>query len=151
MTTAATGVVDRHRHRRLAAVSLTTAVLLSAGCVHYPTVEELGGIQFKAENARAVRKAGAAECYLDLNSTGKYPDVLRGAVSAVAKRAVIIGPGDQPVERLDILPQTRFPFSPGGYRVVLTELTHPLQPGEIIIITLMFERYGAFGIITVVQ
>jgi periplasmic copper chaperone A len=40
---------------------------------------------------------------------------------------------------------------PDGPHVVLSGLTRPLVPGESIIVTLVFEKSGGIGVITVVE
>jgi hypothetical protein len=42
-------------------------------------------------------------------------------------------------------------FEEKGPRIVLTDLTRTLLPGEVIIVTLLFQKSGALGLITVVE
>jgi len=139
------------RPRRGWAALLALLALVAAGCVYYPTVFDAGGVRLHPRHGRAVRQADRAEVYLELASTGKYGDVLTGVLAPVAGRAELVGPGGAPVARLEIPGETVLRFGPGGYRVVLADLKRPLAPGETFIVTLLFEKSGGIGVITVVE
>jgi copper(I)-binding protein len=40
---------------------------------------------------------------------------------------------------------------PGGERVALSELTRDLKTGEVVIVTLFFEKSGALGVVSPVE
>jgi len=42
-------------------------------------------------------------------------------------------------------------LAPGAARIVLSELTRELQPGEVVIVTLVFQKAGAIGVISPVE
>jgi periplasmic copper chaperone A len=132
------------RRFRVAAVTLLALVL--AGCVHYPSVENIGGIRIVPRNGRAVRQADGALVYMELHSTGKFGDAVMTAFSPVAREAQLVPPG-----RMEVPGTTVVTLAPEGPHVVLSGLTRPLVPGESIIVTLIFEKSGGVGVITVVE
>ncbi len=126
---------------------------LAAGCTYYPTAPDVGGVRLQPEKGRAVRSPSANEAvvYFDLNSTGKYGDVLVGAEAPVARRAELRSPSGRQVSEIDIPGQSVLKFDKDGPRIVLSDLTRTLTPGEVIIVTVYFQKSGAIGIITVVE
>ena len=139
----------RGRRRRALVVLLLGAALLG-GCVYFPSVREVGGVRFKPERGRLVRDGDGAVFYAELASTGKYGDTLLGASLPVARRARLLSAGG-PVDRLEVPGESLFVFGPGGPRVEFAELTRPLAPGEVLIVTLSFAKYGNLGVISVVE
>jgi copper(I)-binding protein len=133
------------------AAALAVVLLLTAGCVNYPTVMDAGGPRLRPDKGRAVRKADSAVVYFDLKSTGKYGDVITAVYSPVAKLAKLVDGGGDPLTRLEIPGSTTMSFTSEGPHVVLTELTRALTPGETIIVTLVFEKSGGIGVITTVE
>jgi copper(I)-binding protein len=133
------------------AAALAVALLLTAGCVNYPTVMEAGGTRLRPDKGRAVRKADTAAVYFDIKSTGKYGDVITAVYSTVAKQAVLVDAGGDKLTRLEVPGSTTMSFRPEGPHVVLSELTRSLTPGETFIVTLVFEKSGGIGIITTVE
>jgi copper chaperone PCu(A)C len=132
------------RHARAAAIVML--VLVVAGCVHYPSVEDIGGIRIVPRNGRAVRQPDGAVVSMELNSTGKFGDVVMTAYSPVARQAQLVPPVP-----LEVPGTTLVTLTPDGPHIVLTGLTRPLVPGESIIVTLIFEKSGGIGVITVVE
>lgn len=137
--------------RRARGAAVVMLALVVAGCVHYPSVEDIGGIRITPRKGRAVRQADGALVYMELNSTGKFGDVLMSAFSPVAREAQLVTPGGGPAGRMEVPGTTVVTLMPAGPHVVLSGLTRPLVPGESIIVTLMFEKSGGIGVITVVE
>lgn len=133
------------------AAALAVALLLTAGCVNYPTVMEAGGTRVRPDKGRAVRRADSAAVYFELKSTGKYGDVITAVYSPVAKQAALVGAGGDPLTRVEVPGATTMSFTAEGPHVVLNELTRSLTPGETIIVTLIFEKSGGIGVITTVE
>ena len=133
------------------AAALVVALLLTAGCVTYPTVMDVGGPRLRPDKGRAVRQADGAVVYFDIKSTGKYGDVITAVYSPVARQAALVGAGGDPLSRFEVPGATTFSFAAGGPHVVLSELTRALTPGETIIVTLIFEKSGGLGVITTVE
>jgi periplasmic copper chaperone A len=133
------------------AAVLMLAAMVAAGCVHYPSVEDIGGIRITPQNGRAVRQSEGAFVYLELNSTGKFGDVLTAAFSPVARLAQVVTSSGSVTDYVRVPGATMVALSPSGPHVVLSGLTRPLVAGESIIVTLMFEKSGGIGVITVVE
>jgi copper(I)-binding protein len=137
---------------RLRAAAGTLILLwLAAGCTYYPSVAHMGGVRLQPERARAVRSANQAVVYFQLRSTGKYGDVLTGAETPLARRAELRDANGQAVAEIEIPGQGAVSFDEKGPRVVLTDLTRELTPGEVIIVTLRFQKSGAIGLVTAVE
>jgi copper(I)-binding protein len=141
MTHAATG--------RLAPLALVLTLL--AGCTYYPTVVDTGSPRLEPKNGRLVRTEGGAVCYFQLDSTGKYGDLLVAAESQVARRVQIVTPDGAPVATVDVPGESRIDFRPDGLRIALSELTQPLTPGDGVIVTLVFAKSGRIGIVSRVE
>ncbi|HEU4366629.1 MAG TPA: hypothetical protein VFV05_00195, partial [Methylomirabilota bacterium] len=93
--------------------ALAALALLLAGCVYYPTIMDAGGTRIRTENGRAVRDGAGALVYFDVNSTGKYGDVIVGVAAPIARQAQVVS-GSSPVTRLEIPGATTVKFAPGG-------------------------------------
>jgi periplasmic copper chaperone A len=137
--------------RRARAAVLIVAAMVAAGCIHYPSVEDIGGIRITPQNGRAVRQPDGARVFLELNSTGKFGDRLTAAFSPVAREAQVVTPDGSVTDHVNVPGATVVALSPSGPHVVLSGLTRPLVAGESIIVTLMFEKSGGIGVITVVE
>jgi copper(I)-binding protein len=131
--------------------ALAALLLLLTGCVHYPTLEDVGGTRIRTERGRAVRQAGGALVYFEVVSTGKFGDVITGVSTPVAKQAQLVGTTGAPLTRPEIPGATTVKFTPDGPHVVLTDLQRSLTPGETFIVTLLFEKSGGIGVVTVVE
>lgn len=134
--------------RRLGVVLAALAV---AGCVYFPSVRDVGGVRFKPENGRLVRRADGAVFAVELKSTGKYGDTLVAASAPIARRAQIVGAGGRPVDRVEVPGETVIKLGEGAPRVVFSDLTRQLTPGEVVIVTLNFAKYGNLGVVSVVE
>lgn len=132
-------------------VVLALALLALAGCVYYPTVTDVGGVRIIPQRGRVVRQDAGALFYVDINSTGKFDDVLMRVETPIARRAELLGPSGAPLARLQVPGTTLVRLQPDGQRVVLSELTRELKAGEVVIVTLVFEKSGAIGVISPVE
>ncbi|HBH01484.1 MAG: hypothetical protein A2W08_19320 [Candidatus Rokubacteria bacterium RBG_16_73_20] len=138
--------------RRAAAVGLALAVgLLAGGCVYYPKVTDIGGVRLLPSKGRVVREGARALFYADIDSTGKFSDALVRAETPVARRAQLVDAAGAPLARLEVPGATLVRLAPGAARIVLSELTRELQPGEVVIVTLVFQKAGAIGVISPVE
>jgi copper(I)-binding protein len=122
-----------------------------AGCVTYPAVTDIGGTRIRPENGRLARQPDGAVLYVDLHSSGKYGDVLMAASTPVARRAVLVGETSAPVDRIEVPGAAVVALRPGGAHVRLADLTRALTPGEVVIVTLVFEKTGSLGVVSVVE
>lgn len=127
------------------------AVLAFAGCYYYPTVIDVGGVRILPERGRVVRQDTGALFFVDINSTGKFDDVLTRVETPIAGRAELVGPAGTPLARLTVPGTTLVRLQPGAERVLLSELTRELKAGEVVIVTLVFEKSGAIGVVSPVE
>jgi copper(I)-binding protein len=134
--------------RRLAAPAVLLAVLLAAGCVYYPTVKDLGGVRIRPMNGHAVRQPTGLAVYMDLESTGKYGDALVAVLCDVAKAAQLVTATGVPVTRLEVPGVSVVRLQPESLYIVLSDLTRPVLAGDVLIVTLVFEKSGQIGAIT---
>ena len=134
--------------RRLA---LTLAAFVVAGCVYFPSARDAGGVRFKPEKGRLVRQADGAVFAVELKSTGKYGDTLLAASAPIARRAQLVGSNGRPIDHFEVPGETVVKFGDGAPRVVFSQLTRQLTPGEVVIVTLNFAKYGNLGVISVVE
>jgi copper(I)-binding protein len=137
--------------RRRALVLALAALALAGGCVHYPKVIDIGGIRLQPSNGRAVRDGAGALFYVDIQSIGMFGDVLVRVETQVARSAQLVNAAGAPLARLAVPGNTEVRLTPGGQRVVLSDLTRELKPGEVVIVTLIFEKSGAIGVISPVE
>lgn len=133
---------------RRGAAALLLLALLFGGCVYYPTIPDIGGVRIRPQNARAVPHATGFAVYLDLDSTGGYGDALVGATTDIARRAALVVPAGQPPNRVVVPAATLVRFTPQGPHIVLSDLTRAVAPGEVVLVTLLFEKLGRIGVPT---
>ena len=137
------------------AARLTTAslalVMLLGGCVYYPTVEDVGGVRLQPEHGRVVREGDGALFFVDITSTGMFEDALVRVETPIAKRTQLMAQTGEPLARLLVPATSLVRLHPGGERVALSELTRELKAGEVVIVTLFFEKSGALGVVSSVE
>ena len=137
--------------RRRAAPALLLLALVLGGCVYYPMIPDIGGIRIRPQNARAVSQPLGLAVYMDVDSSGKYGDTIVGATSEIAGSAVLVTPRGEPAGRLKIPGETVVRLSPEGPHIVLSDLTKSVTPGEVVLVTLLFEKIGRIGVPTRVE
>ncbi|MBI2157844.1 MAG: copper chaperone PCu(A)C [Candidatus Rokubacteria bacterium] len=137
--------------RRRALVLALAALALAGGCVNYPKVIDIGGIRLQPSNGRAVRDGAGALFYVDIQSVGMFGDVLVRVETQAARSAQLVNAAGAPLARLDVPGNAQVRLAPGGQRVVLSDLKRELKPGEVVIVTLIFEKSGAIGVISPVE
>jgi hypothetical protein len=130
---------------------LLAGALLLAGCVYYPTVEDVGGVRLLPEHGRIVRNSDGALFFVDINSTGMFEDALVKVETPIAKRAQLLTQAGEPLTKITVAPTALTRLHSGGERVALSELTRELKPGEVVIVTLYFEKSGALGVVSPVE
>jgi copper(I)-binding protein len=130
----------------------------SSGPVFKPGLSAAGGVPspLKAigvEGAfcQALKGAANGAAYMTLRLP--QADVLRGVVFGKGQRVVAkslemhvhtscsAAPGMEAVERLDA-PGGVLALQPGGAHIMLMDLQEPLSEGEVLVLTLTFERAG---------
>ena len=131
--------------------ALAALLLLASGCVYYPTVMDAGGVRIRTTNGRAVRQGPDLRVTFDVVSSGKYGDVIVGVATPVAKQASLVNAGSGPAGRLEIPGATTVRFTPDSTHVVLSQLQRPIEAGETFIVTLLFEKSGGIGVVTLLE
>jgi len=126
-------------------------LLLAGGCVYYPTVADVGGVRLLPEHGRLVRSGDGALFFADINNTGMFEDVLVRVETPIAKRAQLVSQTGAPLARLLVPGTSQVRLHAGGERVALSELTRELKPGEVVIVTLYFEKSGPLGVVSPVE
>jgi len=109
-----------------------------AGCVHYPSVVDVGGTRIRTENGRAARHGDRLAVFFDVVSTGKFGDIITGVSAPVAAQAQLVDAPGAALMRLEIPGATTVKFTAEGPHVVLTGLQRPLTPRETFVLTLQF-------------
>jgi len=138
--------------RRLAPLRLLLlGAFLLGGCVYYPTVEDVGGVRLVPEHGRVVRNGDGALFFVDINSTGMFEDALVRVETPIAKRTQLLTQMGEPLARLAVPPTSLMRLHPGGDRVALSDLTRELKAGEVVIVTLYFEKSGPLGVVSPVE
>ncbi|HEU5197158.1 MAG TPA: copper chaperone PCu(A)C [Methylomirabilota bacterium] len=135
--------------RRRAA--LAALLLLLGGCYYRPSVMDTGGVRIRTENGRAVRQGADLLVTFDLVSTGAYGDTIVGVASPVAKQAVLVDGAGGPVSRMEIPGASTVKFTPADAHIVLSALQRPVERGETFIVTLLFEKSGGIGVVTLLE
>ena len=144
--------MTRARSRRAALLlGLIVTGVLAGGCVYYPTVEDVGGVRLMPEHGRVVKEGDGALFFVDISSTGMFEDALVRVETPIAKRAQLLAQTGEPLPRLLVPASTLVRLQPGGERVALSELTRELKAGEVVIVTLFFEKSGPLGVISPVE
>ena len=131
--------------------ALAALVLSLGGCVHYPSVVDVGGVRIRTEAGRAVPEGDRALVFFEVVSTGKFGDVVLGVTTPVASQAELDDAAGTPVTKFEVPGATTVKFTPDGLHVVLTGLQRRLIPRETFIVTLQFDKSGGIGIVTVVE
>jgi copper(I)-binding protein len=131
--------------------ALAALGLLLAGCVHYPTVMDAGGVRIRTENGRAVRQGADLVVTFDVVSTGKYGDVIVGVTTPIARQATLLDAAGRPLGRLQVPGAATVRFTPDGPHVVVTEVQRPIERGQTFILTLLFEKSGGIGVVTLLE
>jgi periplasmic copper chaperone A len=110
-----------------------------------------GDIVVEKPWARATPKgAEVGSGYLAIQNKGATPDRLTGGTTDFATIEIHQMSSENGVSQmhelkdgLNIPPSGSVAFSPGGYHLMFTHLTHPLTKGESVKATLNFEHAGA--------
>jgi copper(I)-binding protein len=139
--------------------ALLAALVIVIGGVAVAETYSAGGLQIGNPWARATPKGAKVSAgYLTITNKGTQPDRLIGGSAAPASRfevhTMVTENGVaqmRQVEALEIKPGETVELKPGGMHVMLMGLKQPLQPGQAMKGTLVFERAGTVAIEFAVQ
>lgn len=135
----------------LTCLVLVALVALAAGCVHYPSVMDIGGTRIFPRHGHAVRDGAKLRFYVELDSSGKFGDVVTGIASPVARTAELVSASGAPLAELEVPGTQVVRLAPDGPHGVLSDLTREVKPGDTVIVTLTLRKSGGLGVVTVVQ
>ena len=103
-----------------------------------------------ARRALMLGGAGSGAVYLSLVNPGKHPDALLGATSDAARDVEIHESYQESgvmkmraVGRIDVAAGDRVELKPGGYHIMLLNLTRDLDAGQVVDMKLRFQTAGA--------
>jgi copper(I)-binding protein len=130
---------------------IVALALVLAGCVYYPTVGDIGGANLAPERGRVVRNGDGALFFVDITNSGISEDFLVRVEMPLAKRAQILSATGEAVPKLSVRGPSLLRLRADGERVALSELTRELKAGEVVIVTLFFEKSGAVGVVSSVE
>ena len=136
---------------RVLRAPLALLLLLLAGCTYYPSPADTGGSRMEPKWGRLVRTPTGAHCFFELESTSKYGDLLVAAESEVARNVQIETADGARVATVEVAGESRLDFHPNGLRIALSDLTQRLNPGEGVIVTLVFAKSGRIGVLSRVE
>jgi copper(I)-binding protein len=88
---------------------------------------------------------------VDITNTGISEDVLVRVEMPIAKRAQILSAAGEPLQKLPVPATSMLRLRADGERVALADLTRELKAGEVVIVTLFFEKTGAVGVVSSVE
>ena len=117
---------------------------------HAGEVTRLGPLEIDTPWARAsIGTARPGAAYVTVRNTGAEPDRLVGIETPVATRPEVHAMDEEggvmkmrPAGPLEIPPGGDVRLEPGGMHIMLMQLQEPLQEGEHVPITLIFEKAG---------
>lgn len=139
----------RRRHLLLAAPALAMAVR-PAPAQEAPVPEiRVGDLVLTGPWSRAAAQGGSGAGFLTIRNAGTARDRLLSATTAAAGRIELhthIRDGEvmrmRQVPTIDLPPGQAVALQPGGLHLMLLGLTRPLRQGEVVSVTLTFERAG---------
>ena len=133
--------------------ALLAVLALAAGCTSYPSLAKTGTVKVRPENGRVLSPAsagGKATVYVDVVNNGGADDTLMGVMSEVAGRAELRSRHGT-IDHIVIPAATMVPLASEDRHIQLYDLKRELREGDVIIVTLLLQKSGAIGAITVVK
>jgi copper(I)-binding protein len=146
------------RCSRSAAIAILALPLILATLTAAPARAadyDVGSIHITQPWARATPKgASSAAGYMTITNNGNAPDRVNCVSSDASARCQIHTMTMQdgvmrmrPVEGgLEILPGQTITLAPGGFHMMLVDLTHPLEAGQTLKATLKFDKAGTVDV-----
>ncbi len=153
----------------LAASTFQLLILAAALSLPPPVFGQAGGGTLHVEGAWTRRAAmmksesggggsGNGAVYAELVNSGNAPDALIGAASDAAAVTEIHESYQQMnmmmmrrIDKIDVPAGGKVEMKPGGYHIMLLNLTRDLKPGESIGVTLQFEKAGRIPVTATVK
>jgi copper(I)-binding protein len=143
---------DRQRSRAsIGLVAIVALVALAAGALLGACAGAAGKVTVDGAWARAAAAGGNSAAYMAITNTGGDADALTAVTAAAVTDTAQIHETSKdasgmtamhPVERIPVAAATTVTLEPGGYHVMLMNLTQPLVAGSTVKLELAFERAG---------
>jgi copper(I)-binding protein len=128
------------------------------GLVGTARAQQADTLRIEAPWSRAAGAGRTGAGYLTIRNTGSAPDRLVGARAPIAVAVELHTHLQEdgvmrmrPVPAVDVPPGGTVTFGPGGYHLMLLELRAPLNQGDAVPVTLVFERAGEVEVRLAVQ
>lgn len=120
-----------------------------APAIRPASAQQAGPITVSSPWTRAAGQGGTGAGYMTLRNTGPAPDRLVAARAAIARTVELHTHLHEngvmrmrPVPAIDLPPGQEVLLRPSGLHLMLIGLTAPLQQGQRIPVTLVFEKAG---------
>jgi copper(I)-binding protein len=149
------------RHRLLVVATAALVALALMACGEDEGAEETGMDEDTIHVADAWARSPSEDVgavYFEAHNGAEEEDRLIGASTPAADRAeiheMVEQDGEmvmQPVESIAIGPDETIVFEPGGYHIMLFDLTEPLEVDSTIEVTLEFENAGEIQVQAIVK
>ena len=122
----------------------------SSGASASPASSTAGGIAVSGAWARAAALGGTSAAYLTIDNAGSSADRLLSVSTPAAGSTQVHETtsdpsgmtGMQPVDGIDVPAGGQVQLKPGGYHIMLMDLTKALTAGETVQLTLVFQKAG---------
>lgn len=135
--------------RTFAIVSLLLLMLIPTPAAVSHDGHEEAGLEVSNAWARKTRRTVSAAVYFEIKNGTHRQEVLEDVATERAGTSMIHRSYEEDgVMRMDmqhdvpIAPGETLAFAPGGYHVMLMQLTEPLTEGDVFPLTLMFRQAG---------
>lgn len=137
--------------KKVLMTALTLVFLLSA-CGTSASADSGGGIEISSPYAHAAEAGGTSAAYMTITNTGAADTLVKAACDAAMMAQVMETTMTNDIMSMGEIPGIDLPsgaaveLKPGGYHIMLMELSQPLVDGTTITITLEFEKAGKMTI-----
>ncbi|MGK7866372.1 copper chaperone PCu(A)C [Falsiroseomonas sp. E2-1-a20] len=136
----------------------TLGLLLAASGIAQALAQQAGDLRIEGPWSRAAGAGRTGAGYLTIRNTGREPDRLVSARAGIARAVELhthLHEGGvmrmRPVPAIDVPAGETVTLGPGGLHLMLLELRAPLNQGEAVPVTLVFERAGEVEVRLAVQ
>jgi copper(I)-binding protein len=145
----------------MSAPAMRRRLVLAAPLLVLPALaraQQAGDIVIAAPWSRAAGQGGTGAGFLTISNRGIVADRLVSASSPAARTTGLhthVRDGDvmrmRPVQAIEVPPGQTVTLQPGGLHLMLIGLTRPLQAGQSVPVTLVFERAGPVQVELAIQ
>jgi copper(I)-binding protein len=141
------------RASRTAAVACIVAVVVALGACGASSLSSAAKIEVSAARTPLPASPDVGAAYLTIKNDSSQPDVLLSATSDVATQTMVhhdvangITETMAPAGPVTIGPGKSLVLEPGGYHIMMMNLTRRLAVGDVIHVHLVFQRAGSISV-----